>query len=386
VTDSAAASSAWGSGHRVNNRTINILPDGTILEPIARRFRQAGKKVGVVTTATVTHATPAGFVANVESRRSEDEIARQYLDRIDLALGGGAKFFDPATREDRADLFADYQKAGFAVARSAGELAQVAQPGARVLGVFAPDHLPYSIDQRNDKNLESSVPSLADMTKAALNCLAGQGEGFLLQVEGARIDHAAHHNDIATLLWEQLAFDDAVQVSLDFARENGDTLVIVTTDHGNSNPGLNGMGPDYTDSTRCFERIGQARESFFALEQWACKQLADGRLTAPRWAEMMQQATGLEPTPAEADILFAAVAGASEGSLNKQLANFWGLMGQITGNHTGVGWCGTTHTADPAILHARGPGASAFHGWVQNFEVCGRLCALAGVVSPSAPA
>jgi alkaline phosphatase len=375
VTDSAAASSAWGCGQRVNNGSINILPDGTSLESIAQRFRAAGKKVGVVTTATVTHATPAGFVVQIDSRQKEEEIAEQYLDRVDLALGGGAKFFDPSRRTDGFDLAAAYAKSGFQVCRTLEELEAAAAPGSKLLGIFAQDHLPYSIDQMMVKEVKHEVPTLAQMTQAALTSLADQGHGFLLQIEGARIDHAAHQNDIATLLWDQLAFDDAVQVAWDFARANPDTLLIVTTDHGNSNPGLNSMG----DSKNALKKVNGSRASFEALAQQAQKMEANGELNAASWTELMRNFTGITPSPAEAEILCAAVARKPVSNWNKQLANYWGLMGQITGNHTGVGWTGTTHTADPVILNAWGPGADEFTGYVKNFEICGKLCQLAGV-------
>jgi alkaline phosphatase len=97
VTDSAAAASAWGGGRRVNNGVLNMLPEGGEVVPLHAKLQKAGKKTGLVTTATITHATPAGFAANVDSRADEGVIAQQYLDRrVDVLLGGGQKFFSEA--------------------------------------------------------------------------------------------------------------------------------------------------------------------------------------------------------------------------------------------------------------------------------------------------
>src|SRR4029434_4694557 len=109
---------------------------------------------------------------------------------------------------------------------------------ARVLGLFWSDHLPYTIDRNREPAMQSRVPTLAEMTSSALQNLSHSPDGFLLQVEGGRVDHAAHDNDAASMLHDQLAFDDAIGVALEFAKEHGDTLVIITTDHGTGNPGL----------------------------------------------------------------------------------------------------------------------------------------------------
>src|SRR5690606_14792938 len=104
VTDSAAAASAWGSGSRIFNWAMNMLPDGRALTPIAPLAKRAGRAVGLVTTTRITHATPAGFAAAAPSRNLEDDIAPQYLDVVDVLLGGGRRHFDSAQRRDKRDL------------------------------------------------------------------------------------------------------------------------------------------------------------------------------------------------------------------------------------------------------------------------------------------
>ncbi|MGL5020283.1 MAG: alkaline phosphatase, partial [Luteolibacter sp.] len=212
VTDSAAASTAWGGGQRVNNGTINFTPGGQEMTPIARLLKKNGTRIGLVTTATVTHATPAGFAAAVPKRADEEAIAPQYLDAVDIILGGGAEFFDKTMRVDKRDLSADFAKAGYGIVNDRDAL--LASREGKLLGAFTRDHLPFSIDRNHNPGMAAKVPTLSEMATAALTRFLSGDKPFLLQVEGARIDHAAHLNDIGALLHDQLAFDDAVAAVL----------------------------------------------------------------------------------------------------------------------------------------------------------------------------
>lgn len=261
VTDSSAASSAWGSGSRVVNGAVNMLPDGNLLAPLYKLFKDAGWKTGLVTTAEITHATPAGFAASVKSRGDAGAIAVQYLDRkVDVLLGGGREYFSPNKRGDKRDLRGDFAKAGYSVVLDKAALDK-APTDARLLGTFGYGHLPYSIDHRANAGLVSTVPTLAAMTRAALTRLE-RYEYFILQVEGARIDHAAHNSDAAAALHDQIALDEALDECLEFQSRHPDTLIVLTTDHANSNLGLNGMGGGYRTSSHQFASIKDAKMSF----------------------------------------------------------------------------------------------------------------------------
>jgi alkaline phosphatase len=221
------------------------------------------------------------------------------------------------------------------------------------------------------------VPTLAEMTTAALAMLAGHPQGFLLLIEGGRVDHAAHANDAAAILWDQLAFDDAVAQVRAFSEPRGDTLVVVTTDHGNANPGLNGMGPSYLDSTAHFERIASARASFSAIKALLTIQARAGQ--PPRAEDV--RAIVLEWLGAgigrdDASTVAAAVAARVPGVLNHQLSAFDGVLGQVLSNHWGVGWTGTTHTADLCPLMAFGPGRERLAGLKPNTALFADLLAL----------
>lgn len=379
VTDSSAASSAWGSGSLIFNDAVNYLPDGTPLVPIAELVQRAGRRVGLVTTTTVTHATPAGFASCQKSRDDEREIAPQYLNRVDVVLGGGREFFVPELRPDRRDLVAEFRGAGYGVWTRRDDLLGGDRP-ARVLGVFGSGHLPFTIDRDRSDSLQSGVPTLAEMTRAALEILGTGEPGFLLQVEGGRVDHAAHSNDAAAMMWDLLAFDDALRVAREFALGGGDTLVVVTTDHGNANPGLNGMGSGYARSTESFERLLLARASYPVL----FKEIAKGVLSgaAPptdRVREVCRELLQIELRSEEARAVAASLGGLGTRPLNRQFREPVGVLGQVLSNHTGIGWSGTTHTADLAPLLAFGPGQDRFVGLRPATEVFESLTGFFGI-------
>jgi len=379
VTDSSAASTAWASGSRVFNGALNVLPDGTRLTPIGPLARTAGRALGLVTTTTITHATPAGFVAVQADRGNEADIARQYLDVVDVALGGGQQFFSPDERGDGKDLYGEYRARGYAVCTTRRELMEAGR-NEKLLGCFSRGHMPYVIDEMYQTEEVQRVPTLAEMTRIALDRLVPARGGFLLQVEGGRIDHAAHANDAATMLWEQLAFDNAIGEVLAFAGNHPDTLVVITTDHGNSNPGLNGMGSGYRDSTPCFQRLAQITASFTTI--YADLRIAREEGAAPSVdavIDIMRRYTNITIEAGEAEAIAGVMAGGKLDDLNRQHRSIVGALGQALGNHTGIGWTGTTHTSDLALTLAVGPGSRHFATLMHHTDVYGILTSLMGI-------
>jgi alkaline phosphatase len=369
VTDSAAASTAWGGGRRVNNGSINVAADGTVLTPILHHVREAGIGCGLVTTATITHATPAGFAVRVPARGEEGDIAAQYLDLgVDVLLGGGTQFFDAAKRKDGRDLFGDFAKAGYHVAHDAAGLAAAPLDG-RLLGTFSSGQMPYSLDRASDPRLAEKTPTLADMARVALDRLSRHPHGFLLQIEGARIDHAAHANDVGGLLYDQLAFDEALGVALEFAGTRDDTLVIVTSDHGNANPGLNSTGGPNGNTETCFARLAQFRHT----NTWMLEGLgAESRHGQIR--ERLEGATGIRFANEEIEIVARALRNEHREGYRVRNAPLV-TLGQVMANHTSVGWTGTAHTTDFTELVAFGPGSERITPFVRNDAMFGVMAA-----------
>ena len=379
VTDSAAAATAIASGHRARNGTINLLPDGRPLTPITALLHRQGHRIGLVSTTRITHATPAGFASSVNNRNLEDSIAEQYLKLgVDLLLGGGSVHFDPAARSDQRDLLADYRQANYAILTSAAQLADL-KPSARALGLFDTSHLPYTIDQLADPAAHATMPTLAQLTAAALACLHQHDGGYLLMVEGGRVDHAAHNNDAAGILHDQLAFDDALAVALDHAERTADTLVLTTTDHANANPGLNGMGSGYRRSGAAFERLARVKHSF----DWVIQRITDAggptETTLNSLRCILHRATALELPDAELLTFKKALNKLPTGEIHVQHENPPGIYGQILANHLGIGFCGTSHTSDFAPLTAIGPGAHALRDARHLADLQPRIASLLGI-------
>jgi alkaline phosphatase len=365
VTDSAAASSAWGGGQRVNNGEINVDAAGREITPIAAILKKkSDTRIGLVTTATVTHATPAGFAASVPARGNEMSIAPQYLNRVDVILGGGKGYFDPKQRPDKRDLAGDFVKEGYQIIGNRNDL--LASRSEKLLGTFTTGHLPFSIDRDHDEVIAGKIPTLTEMAMAALSRFLVGDKPFLLQIEGARIDHAAHLNDIAGLLGDQLAFDDAIAAVLEKTAGRDDILVVVTSDHGNSNPGLSGTGNAYGESTQRFARITRMKSSHEKLfGEW--RKIKNG--DAGQLDGLVNKHLDFNLHPTEAAALLDILNNRPVTEWSHQLEKPEGLLGQFAGNHTGIGWVGTSHTSDPTLVSATGPQAERFSGMVVNTDV-----------------
>jgi alkaline phosphatase len=361
----------------VTNGSVNVLPDGRELKTLYDVFGDAGWARGLVTTTEITHATPAGFAANATDRGAAELIATQYLDRrVEVLLGGGEQFFDAGYRADKRDLRGDYRVRGYHVLTDVRELERAPAAG-RWLGIFARSHLPFTIDHEADEHLREAVPSLAEMTRAALRRLSEE-RYFILQVEGGRVDHAAHGSDAAALMWDQLAFDDALEVALEFQRSSPDTLLVITTDHGNGNPGLNGMGSGYLQSGSLFANLRKVRKSLPMLQKDFARAMEKGEFSAQTVSTLVAEGMGCDLTEPQADGFVRFLE--EQRRPLYDLMNSWSAqMGQLLANHLGIGWSGTAHTSDYVPMIALGRGAERFRGFLENTEVFHAYLALARV-------
>ena len=213
VTDSAAAATAWSTGHKTNNKFLSIKPNKEALQTLPEKLYRKGFLSGLVATSSITHATPAAFYAHVDNRYKEKEIARQLQgSSIDIALGGGKKFFDI----DQENINYLYNLNDLPKDR----------PGSskRVIGLFANDGIRRS---------EASPTQLA-MTSAAIEHLLSRTSncsGFFLMSEGSQIDWAGHDNDAKKMIEEFRDFDATIKEVIKFINKNKNTLLIVTADH-----------------------------------------------------------------------------------------------------------------------------------------------------------
>lgn len=353
VTDSAAGGAAWSIGRKCNNGALCITPDGVQHEPILVTARRHGLATGVVTTTRLTHATPASFIVNMPSRDMEREIAQQMLEHpIDVMLGGGERYFSEELLAKHPDVH---------VARSAGALGlapeSVGAGEGRLLGLFGRDHVPFVLDRG------PSVPSLAQMTDAALSRFMRSDRGFVLQVEGGRVDHAAHDNDIGAVLTEQLDFDDAIGVALRYVAQDPSILLIITTDHANGNPGLTHYGQRGNDG---FDRLLGVRCSFEWISAELGKVAVEERES--KIGELVESATGIALLDREFEQLTRVMRRERVHPFDV-LNSRTGVLGSLLANHFGVGFLSPNHTADLVELTAMGPGVENLPQVVDNTDL-----------------
>lgn len=369
VTDSAAGSSSWGGGKRVNNSSLNVNPDGSFNKPILQKFKNSGKAVGCITTVPITHATPAGFCVNMKHRNMQDKIASKYIElKFDVMMGGGSEYFDGTKREDKQNIFGDFESAGFQVVKDKTQMSK-ATKGKPVLGVFHEDGLPYSLDLEHDVELKAKIPTLAEMTRKAIQLMVDQPQGFVLQVEGGKVDWAAHANDTSALIYEQIAFDKAVAEAIRFAEGRDDTLVVVTTDHGNANPGL--IKSHNVDKK--FETLFSAKKT----NDWVLFGITKNDKPS-HVIERIQHAQNILITEDEAKEILTAYDAHEEGLYNAYNLPFEQLA-QIQKNYTSIGWSGMNHSADFVELTMFGASSDILPPFVKNYQLHNLLLQVAEV-------
>jgi alkaline phosphatase len=368
VTDSSAASSSWGSGKRINNGGVNWGPNSEEYKTICEIFRDAGKATGLVTTTRITHATPAGFAANTPSRQMEDEIAVQYYEReVDVLMGGGDRHFDRAKRDDGRDLYGQFEQKGYTVVKNKRELTRATR-NSKLLGIFYDSHLPYTVDHKSLGELQETVPTLAEMTTAALDRLDRHDNGFVLQIEGGRVDHAAHGNCPSGLIYDQIAFDDAIGEVMKFTDGRDDTLVIITTDHGNANPGLSGMGSGYRNSPPMLATLHNYRHSFEWMYgelnyHWSDDSLRD--VNVKGIMDLVEYAANTQISREEAIMIKRAFQGRFQAPFRNRQGPGAVLSG-VLANYNGIYFISTNHTADYVEIAAWGPGSDRIPVFVKN--------------------
>ena len=220
ITDSAAAGTALASDHKTNNAMLGVNPDSIPVKTVLEVMAEQGKETGIVVSSYVTHATPAAFYAKVPHRKQYEDIAVQMAENpyLNLIIGGGMKYFNQ--RKDSLDL----------VARMENEL------GWKVYDTL--DNIDITCKKYAVMANDNHMPPAAERgdflpraVKTALKTLDSAENGFFLMVEGSQIDFACHGNDSTWMMDEMLDFDYAIKVALDYAKEKGNTLVVVTADH-----------------------------------------------------------------------------------------------------------------------------------------------------------
>ncbi|GAA1703615.1 alkaline phosphatase [Kribbella yunnanensis] len=241
VTDSAASATALATGHKTNNGVVGMDPKGRPVETILELAKKAGKSTGLVTTATVTGASPASFAAHVPSRDLQNDIAKQYIEKVrpDVLLGGGEDWWFPKgnpgqfpdkpgeeeSNSPYGNLVEQAQRTGYTYVRNADELR--ATRSNRLLGLFANEDM---VDYGEHGKYAPRVP-LQQMARKALDVLSKNPRGFFLFLEEEGTDGLSHDNNAAGVIDAGRALDNTVAEVMRFVAKHPDTLVIINGDH-----------------------------------------------------------------------------------------------------------------------------------------------------------
>jgi alkaline phosphatase len=224
ITDSAAGATAFASGIKTYNGAIGVTADQNPAPTILEQAEARGMATGMVVTSTVVHATPAAFIAHVKDRNMYENIALGFLQtEIDLVIGGGSKYFN--RRSDQRNLYGLLQEKGYYVSDFSIEpLTDIALDFTKNLVYFTSESDPPTVQQGRDYLIPAS--------RLACNFLSRRSDkGFFLMIEGAQIDWAGHANNTSYMVNEMIEFDKAIGEVLKYAKEDGNTLIIVTGDH-----------------------------------------------------------------------------------------------------------------------------------------------------------
>ena len=283
-TDSSAAATAMASGTKTFNRVVGMDVEGNVLKNFLEVAEEFGKSTGIVTSVPVTHATPAGFAVHVDSRAKHAEIAQQYVydSKLDVVMGAGHPLFDLYGQlVDNADYnyVGGEQTWNDLLAGEAGsnadddgvvdywtfvqsrqeflDLASGETPkrvfGLAKVGTTLQANRRGESQEPFDIPFITSVPSLAEMSQAALNVLNKNEDGLTLVIEGGAVDWMSHRNNSARMIEEHIQFNNTVQSVIDWVEVNSswnESLVIVTSDHETgylTGPGSGLGGPVWTD-------------------------------------------------------------------------------------------------------------------------------------------
>lgn len=352
VTDSASAGTAFATGHKTYNAGISVSNED-VSKPFASIIEAAetsGKATGLVTTARITHATPAVYASHVRNRDNEAAIASQYLESgVDVLLGGGKQFFvtkDEKGKRTDKNLLPDFKAKGYTVVENTTALNALTPKNTKVLGLFGSSHVAYVPDRT------AEIPSLSAMTSKALNILSADKDGFVMMIEGGRIDHAGHANDLPTLVQEALDFDAAFKTALEFAKKDGNTSVVVTADHETGGLSLS-RDNIYEINIDLWDKQKHSSESLAAaLEAAQTPEEIRSIVTTNTWIT---------------DLTDEEIAQILEGDGSSYKRE--GAYNAVISKRLLVGWSGHGHSAVDVGVWAYGPIADKVKGQVDNTEI-----------------
>ena len=389
VTDSAASGPALATGHKTRNGTLGLLADlETEVNSVAVWAQKSGFRVGIGTSVSVDHATPAAFYAHQGERSSYYDIGKDLIS-ADFDFYAGSDFCDPTNKEVEGNFESLYRladNAGYAVARGYEDYCEKAGESDKLI-LLQPEtaadiySLPYAIDRKQEDM------TLAEITRAGIDFLSKDKEkGFFFMIEGGKIDWACHSNDAATVFHEIMDLDNAVQVAYEFYRQHPDeTLIVVTADHETGGIVL-GTG-EYKLNLKALQsqKVSEAGYTLVVnrlLDQYGVQ--LPWEVVKESLADYFGFWRTIQPTAEQEARLKEVCSKLASGSVDLIKSEYqWDnplavAAKQVLNEIALVGWTSGGHSGGYVPVYAVGAGAEHFQGRMDNAEIPVRIAEIAG--------
>ncbi len=388
VTDSSAAGTALATGEKTYNGAVSMDDDKNVLSTVAERAKKAGRKVGIATSVSVDHATPAAFYAHQPNRSRYYEIALD-LPKAGFDFYAGSGFLKPTTTADKKEapnVFPIIEEAGYTIARGLDEYKEKAADAKKMILIqkegAEPSCLPYAIDH------EEGDLTLPEITESAVSFLSkGNKKGFFLMVEGGKIDWACHSNDPVTVFEEVIDLDNAVRVAYEFYKKHPkETLIVVTADHETGGMGL-GIGKyelhlkSLLNQKQSQDLLSKAitdlrkdkagKASWNEIKDLLTEKMGFWKELPLTWEQEKMLRDEYEQSFVKNKVVF-------EESLYSRTEPLAAAARKVMSQIAMVGWTSSSHTAGYVPVFAIGAGADLFTGKMDNTEIPKRIAKAAG--------
>jgi alkaline phosphatase len=390
ITDSASAITAIATGNKTLSGVINMDPGKTVkYATVAELAKKAGYKVGVVSTVSLDHATPAGYYAKVPSRGDMYDIALQLADSGFDYFGGGGFCQPKGVKGDKPDAIENMKAKGYTVVNTVSGFKALKAGSPKVVAINETLQdsmaMPYEIDRK-----EGDL-ALADYVAKGIELLSANNmKGFFFAVEGGKIDWACHANDAAASIGDTLALDKSIGVAVDFMKKHPkDTLIIVTGDHETGGMSIGFAGSQYSTDFASIKQKG----SNVAFSQDVMGPYKKDRKAADANLEdmygVMQDYFNIDfasLSASDMETLYRAFTRSMKGEVVKvPVENEYLLYGgydpftmtltRLANQRAGIAWTTYAHTGVPVLTYAAGKDASAFDGYYDNTDIFKKLMA-----------
>ena len=386
ITDSAAAGTALACGHKTNVGAVSKAPDNSNFTTIAEAAKAAGMKVGIVSSVSIDHATPAVFYSHAENRNKFGIIDNALINSdFDYFAGGGTLKLN----SDSIDKIAD-NDSNFTYTNTREEFDAI-KPGGKVLAVnpYLDEHkaLPYSINtgelNRNINPQYAGTITLAEFTQKGIDLMQDNENGFFMMVEGGKIDWACHANDASAAIGDVISFANAIEVAVNFAKDHPDeTLIVVTGDHECGGMTLGFAGTDYKTFYERFTKQKIAFDDFIKnvlikyspSEDNIDQNMKD--LIADNFGLLYDKLTKYEKNLLENAFDKSITDKNKKRNMTQEDKLLYGSYDPLTVTIThllnrkaGLSWTSYSHTAVPLPVMATGAGSELFIGNYDNTDI-----------------